>query len=56
MEWREPALREMPIPLRPRGRFFVGQVERVDDAATLPAAVIRRVRPKLGIGAVRCVT
>jgi hypothetical protein len=56
VQGRYTALGEMPVPLRPQRLLVVGQVERVDDVAALPAVVARRLRPNVRVRTVRNVT
>jgi hypothetical protein len=51
-----PPFREMAIPLGPQRVPLIGEVQGVDDLASLPPVVARRLRPKARIGVVRNVT
>src|SRR5699024_8101906 len=49
-------LGQVPVPLGPRAPRAVGQVERVDHPAVLPAIVARRLRTLRGVDSGRYVT
>ena len=49
-------LGEMAVPLRPEGGFVLCQVEGIDNGASLPAIVSRRLGSQLWIGTVRNMT
>jgi hypothetical protein len=53
--WYAP-LGEVAIPLSPQRLPLIGEVEGVDDVASLPAVVARRLRPEVWVGAVRDLT
>ena len=53
--WYAP-LGQVPVPLGPEGLLCIGEVERVDDLAVLPAVVAGRSRTDTRVGGVGKVT
>jgi hypothetical protein len=53
---RDSALSQMSVPLRPKRRLVLCEIEGIDDRATLPAVVARRVRASARIRTVRDLT
>jgi len=51
--WWNPSLSKMPIPLGPERVRLIGEIQRVDDRAALPAVIARGLRSRTRICIVR---